>query len=73
MLAHVVNLESKAVLKPPQSKRYRDCRELSNLAKRLDCGAFTAAFYARKLVAGIASKDVSGEVKAFLPKAEEYK
>ena len=27
----------------------------------------------RKLVAAIASKDVSGEVKSFLPKPEEYK
>ena len=33
----------KAVLKPPHSKRYRACRTTSNLAKRLECGAFTAA------------------------------
>jgi hypothetical protein len=34
---------TEAVLKPPQSTRYRDCRVASNFAKRLDCGAFTAA------------------------------
>jgi hypothetical protein len=33
----------RAVLKPPQSRRWRDCRASPNLAKRLDCGAFTAA------------------------------
>jgi hypothetical protein len=38
------NLEARAVLKPPQSKRWRDCWSDSNFAKRLDCGAFTAAF-----------------------------
>jgi hypothetical protein len=37
-------LRGKAGLKPPQSKRYRDYRASSNLAKRLDCGRFTAAF-----------------------------
>jgi hypothetical protein len=37
-------LRGKAGLKPPQSKRYRDCRTSPNLAKRLDCGRFTAAF-----------------------------
>jgi len=31
-------------LKPPHSKRCRDHAASSNLAKRLDCGAFTAAF-----------------------------
>ena len=35
---------SKAVLKPPQSKRCRAGLASSNLAKCLDCGAFTAAF-----------------------------
>jgi hypothetical protein len=35
---------SKAVLKPPHSKRWRDCQASSDLAKRLECGAFTAAF-----------------------------
>jgi len=34
----------KAVLKPPQSKRYRDHPASPNFAKRLDCGTFTAAF-----------------------------
>jgi hypothetical protein len=38
------NLEARAVLKPPQSKRWRDCRSDFNFAKRLDCGVFTAAF-----------------------------
>jgi hypothetical protein len=33
----------KAVLKTPQSKRYRDCQATTNLAKRLECGRFTAA------------------------------
>ena len=36
----------KAVLKPPHSGRWRDCRTSPNLAKRLDCGVFTAAFLA---------------------------
>jgi hypothetical protein len=39
-----MNLEPKAVLKPPHSKRWRAGPALSNLAKRLECGAFTAAF-----------------------------
>ncbi len=39
-----MNLGTKAVLKPPQSKRWRDHRGASDFAKRLDCGAFTAAF-----------------------------
>ena len=34
----------KAVLKPPHSKRWRGCQAPSRLAKRLDCGEFTAAF-----------------------------
>jgi hypothetical protein len=38
---------SKAVLKPPQSKRYREYPASLNFAKRLDCGAFTAAFQHR--------------------------
>jgi hypothetical protein len=33
----------KAVLKPPHSRRWRDYRTSPNFAKRLDCGAFTAA------------------------------
>jgi hypothetical protein len=36
----------KAVLKPPHSKRCRDQPATLNLAKRLDCGVFTAAFRA---------------------------
>jgi hypothetical protein len=32
------------VLKPPQSKRWRDGLASPKHAKRLDCGAFTAAF-----------------------------
>ena len=32
-------------LKPPHSKRDRDCRASPNRAKRLDCGVFTAAFH----------------------------
>jgi predicted GH43/DUF377 family glycosyl hydrolase len=39
-----VCLPAKAVLKPPHSKRWRDCRATSHLAKRLECGTFTAAF-----------------------------
>ena len=31
------------MLKPPQSRRCRECWTLSTRAKRLDCGAFTAA------------------------------
>ena len=38
---------SKAVLKPPQSRRYRVRHVFTNLAKRLDCGAFTAALEGR--------------------------
>ena len=34
----------KAVLKPPHSRRWLDGRASPNLAKRLECGAFTAAF-----------------------------
>jgi hypothetical protein len=30
---------------PPLSKRWRDCDAASGLAKRLECGAFTAAFW----------------------------
>ena len=33
----------KAGLKPPQSRRWRDCRTSPNFAQRLDCGAFTGA------------------------------
>jgi hypothetical protein len=29
---HVVSYEKKAALKPPQSKRWRDCRTAMNLA-----------------------------------------
>ena len=32
-----------AVLKPPHSRRWRNRRTSPNFAKRLDCGAFTAA------------------------------
>jgi hypothetical protein len=35
---------AKAAVNAPQSRRWRDCRGSSNFAKRLDCGAFTAAF-----------------------------
>jgi hypothetical protein len=41
--------KDKAVLKPPQSRRWRDCRGTTDCAKRLDCGAFTAAFGERRL------------------------
>jgi hypothetical protein len=34
----------KAVLKPPHSRRWRDHQAFPHRAKRLDCGAFTAAF-----------------------------
>lgn len=34
----------KAVLKTRAVQTLRDCWASSNLAKRLDCGAFTAAF-----------------------------
>jgi hypothetical protein len=37
--------KDKAVLKPPQSRRWRDCRGAIDFAKRLGCGAFTAAFW----------------------------
>jgi hypothetical protein len=37
------NIESKAVLKHAQSKRWRDCRASSNFTKRLECARFTAA------------------------------
>jgi hypothetical protein len=37
-------LPSKAVLKSPQSKRWRDGSLSPKHAKRLDCGVFTAAF-----------------------------
>jgi hypothetical protein len=40
-----MNLGIRAVLKPPQSRRWRGCRRASNFAKRLECGAFTAAFW----------------------------
>jgi len=32
-----MNRERKAVLKSPHSKRWRECRARSNLAKRLEC------------------------------------
>jgi hypothetical protein len=38
-------VSSKAVLKSPHSKRWRDCGAASGFAKRLECGAFTAAFW----------------------------
>jgi hypothetical protein len=38
-----MNLGAKAVLKPPQSTRWRDFRRPADFAKRLECGAFTAA------------------------------
>jgi hypothetical protein len=34
---------TRAVLKPPHSKRWRDFQTQANRAKRLECGAFTAA------------------------------
>jgi hypothetical protein len=46
---------AKAVLKPPQSTRWRDCQEAPDFAKRLDCGAFTAA---------LGPKTMSGRVSA---------
>ena len=36
------------MLKPSHSKRCRDCRAFPNRAKRLECGAFTAAFIPQK-------------------------
>jgi hypothetical protein len=39
-----MNLEAKAGLKPPHLTRWRDCQGTFDIAKRLDCGAFTAAF-----------------------------
>jgi hypothetical protein len=41
--SHSLSSVPKAVLKPPQSKRCRDYSTALNYAKRLDCGAFTAA------------------------------
>jgi len=38
-----MNPRAKAVLKTPQSMRCRDCRWFTDFAKRLECGAFTAA------------------------------
>jgi hypothetical protein len=38
-----LNIESKAVLKHAQSKRWRACRMSSDFAKRLECVRFTAA------------------------------
>ena len=37
----------KAVLKPPRSKRWRDCHTAHNYAKHLDCGGFSTALCAR--------------------------
>jgi len=34
---------AKVGLKPPHSTRWRDCRGTFDFAKRLECGAFTAA------------------------------
>ena len=43
----------KAVLKPPHSKRCRAGPAPSTFAKRLDCGAFTAAFSRSAVVSQI--------------------
>jgi hypothetical protein len=53
----------KAVLKPPQSKRWREGPAAANRAKRLDCGAFTAAFFpdSRPREAGATSSGPFGE------------
>ena len=40
-----MNHGSKAVLKPPQSRRSARFEAVVEVAKRLDCGAFTAAFF----------------------------
>jgi len=40
-----LNLFPKAMLKSSHSKRCRDCRASPNRARRLECGAFTAAFF----------------------------
>ena len=40
----VSTMQTKAVLKPPQSKRWRVCPMSMILAKRLDCGGFSTAF-----------------------------
>jgi len=42
--AFALNPSTKAVLKPPHSKRWRNELAPANFAKRLECGAFTAAF-----------------------------
>jgi len=42
-LIRPINPGAKAVLKPPQSTRWRDGQGASAFAKRLECGAFTAA------------------------------
>jgi hypothetical protein len=39
-----MNLGARAVLKPPHSKRWRDCQKAFDFAKRLERGVFTAAF-----------------------------
>jgi hypothetical protein len=40
-----VSLGAKAVLKPPHSTRWRDSQGVSDFAKRLECGVFTAAIW----------------------------
>jgi hypothetical protein len=37
----------KAALKSPHSKRCRECRAMRNVAERLECGDFSAAFEVR--------------------------
>jgi hypothetical protein len=43
----VVRTRPEAVLKPPQSKRWRDAAAAPARAKRLDCGGFSAALTGR--------------------------
>jgi hypothetical protein len=59
------NIESKAVLKHVQSKRWRDCRASLNFAKRLKCERFTAALrcdmpYGQTASAAVICPDTTG-------------
>jgi len=47
----------------PQSKRWRDCWTWHDLAKRLECGRFTAAF-------GTTAKNA--KIKGIAPKSRRY-
>jgi hypothetical protein len=41
---HLIS-QYKAVLTPPQSRRFASFKTSENFAKRLECGAFTAALF----------------------------